>query len=77
MELAEGVADLILWACSKIRQLACRHKWSHGWIDMVTGMPAKVCRKCDKILVNKKLKAGIPKLDTPILSDEDVKDLND
>lgn len=24
-----------------------------------------------------KLKGGIPKLDTPILSDEDVKDLND
>ena len=32
-------------------------------------------RPCSKWII--KPKGGIPKLDTPILSDEDVKDLND
>lgn len=76
MGLAEGFVGLMEWLYFKIRQLICRHKYNHGWIDMVTGMPAKVCYKCDKIVVNKKLKGGIPKLDTPILSEEDVKNLD-
>lgn len=74
MGLAEGLIDLAECLYLWIRKMFCKHQYQSGWMNAKTGQPAKVCRKCNKIVIHK---GGIPKLDTPILSEEDVKDLND
>lgn len=74
MGLPELFFDFIEGLYWGLRRMFCSHDYHSGWRDMITDEPKKVCHKCNKKI---SVKGGIPKLDTPILSEEDVKDLND
>lgn len=73
MELAEGLCDLVECVLLGSRQLVCKHAYHSGWKDIATGEPKQVCYKCNKIVA---IKGGMPKLDTPIISEEDVKNID-
>lgn len=73
MGLAEGLFNLIECLYFWIRQMFCKHEYQSGWKDLVTGEPKKVCYKCNKVVL---IQGGFPIPDEPILTEEDIKDLD-